>query len=122
MLKKIEHIAVDDWVVLDSMLTSRFCGMPWRVAGVSGSRIYLESYGFAPVTRERELQEERFVARKSIRLVFTTEDAAQAASLKARELSEQCEAALRAEENAHQQRVADYLASLETCPELVAAL
>lgn len=117
MLKKIEQLVANDWVVLDSMLVSRFCGMPWRVASVSGSRVYLESYGIDPVSHERELREERYVTRKSIRLAFTTEEAAQAASLKARELSEQCDAALRAEEKAHQQRVAAYLASLETCPD-----
>jgi ABC-type thiamine transport system substrate-binding protein len=112
VLKSVEQLAIGDWVVLESLQVSRFCGKPWKVENLSGSRVYLESYVTDPVSHEIEVSERKYVARKTVKLAFTSEDAAKAVSTKARELSEVHFLTIRQAEKEHQARVAEYIASL----------
>jgi hypothetical protein len=100
MLKPISALAVDDWVVTESLVISRRIGKPWKVQSIAKSRIYLVRELLNPKTQVVEDVRTKFVALKSIRYVFTDEASAQAAAdfahdnsdvyeRKARELAEE---------------------------------
>ena len=112
MKKNIDQLEVGDWVALSSLTRSRFCGYPWKVTRIAESRIYIESYGVDPKTNQVEVKDNKYVARKSVVLAFSTEAEAMAATNAARELSETYEATIRQLEKEHKQRVQSYMESL----------
>ncbi len=114
MLKPNSSLAVGDWVVLESLVMSRFIGGAWEVAEISKSRVYLQRYRPHPTTREPELVEKKYVAAKSVQYTFTDEASAEAAFEFARANSEVYEREARALVKANRQRFDDYIASLPT--------
>lgn len=116
MLKHPKHLAVGDWVVTDSLIVSRFIGSPWQVTKMAGSRVYLERRRMDPVTKKLEVCEEKYVALKSVRYVFTDEASATAASDYARVASEAYEKRLRELQAEHRQAFLARMAALPVAP------
>ena len=80
MLKTLDSLAAGDWVVTESLISSRHIGTPWLVSSVVKSRVYLERWRLDPVTQVRELTDQKYVAARSVQYVFTDQASAEAAS------------------------------------------
>jgi hypothetical protein len=113
MLKTIESLAVNDWVLLESLITSRIVGSPYQVTKIAGSRVYLVRYYAGDLGATPEIREEKYVSRRSIRFVFTTEESAEAVSGYARQNSDEYESKYRALQQEYRDRFANYIAGAE---------
>lgn len=113
MLKISKDLAVGDWILRESVISSRFCSAPWEVTKVSGSRVYIRDYVFDRIDNKWEINREEYCAMKSIVLVFSTRAEADTASAKARELCWAFTQAHTALVVAHKSAVSAYIASLQ---------
>lgn len=113
MRKTLDQLAAGDWVLTDSLISSRFVGFPWLVSKIAGGRVYLERYRPDHVTKAVEKTDEKYVARKSVQYVFADEASAQAASDYARDASEAYEKCLRELQMEHRKA---FLAHMESMP------
>ena len=76
VLKDINDIAENDFVLLDSGEASSPLSAPCRVAGVAASRVYLEASAKGAATSTAAGK--RYVTRKSVRFAFSDKATAQA--------------------------------------------
>lgn len=113
MLKNNKDLAVGDWILRESIMISRFCSAPWEVTKVSGNRVYIRDYSYDRIDEKWEINREEYCALKSVVLGFSTREEAEAASDKARELSQAFTVARTALEAAHTSAVDAYIASLK---------
>lgn len=116
MLKPLDQLAVGDWVVTDSLITSRFISAPYKVVKLAASRVYVERYRVDPVTKALEVSDERYFQRKRILYVFADEAGALAASDWARTASDEHERQVRELQAAHKAAFEAYMASLPRQP------
>jgi hypothetical protein len=88
--KPIGEIAAGDWVLGESLISSRIVGRPWQVSRISGKRLYLSSYRLSK-DGNLELCDERQMHIKTVRMVFSDMDSATAVSDYARAESDEYE-------------------------------
>ena len=116
MLKKLSDVAVGDWVLMDSILTSRAVGRPMQVTRVSKSRVYLQRFVVDPLTQVREVCDERHVKASSVRYVFSDEASAQAVFDYAEASFQALQDAVKTLRDQHDRQFQAYLASLPSLP------
>ena len=88
--KPIKSIQVGDWVLGESLISSRVVGVPWKVTRIGGSRLYLERYALDR-NGELEVADQRQMMAKTIRMAFYDFESANAVSQFARCRSDEYE-------------------------------